>query len=956
MALHTHQTTLSELEKLPPELREYTRLQLQRIDALEGRPFVPDDMLATLVRLLACSEFGGKIFLREVNWIVAQGELLSRPPDLANLQAFATQLATSTASLDAVQSDIRRYRNRYFLHVLWREFAATATLNETLHSISDLAEELLKAAVEYAQHALQERFGVVSDEHGEVVSLVVLGMGKLGGRELNFSSDIDLIFLHPGGNDSDGRKSLSAHEYFTRVSRMVVALLEQPTADGFAFRVDTRLRPFGDSGPPVTSFSALESYLVQHGRSWERYAYIKARAVGPVPPAAVATDLYDNMIKPFVYRRYLDYGVFESLREMHALIAAEVQRLDLADNVKLGPGGIREIEFVVQSLQLVRGGSRPDLQSRELQTVLPKLVGRRGVSAADVDVLLAAYKFLRRVENFLQACRDQQTHELPVDAIDRARLAVAMQCADWPTLRAQMDLHRDHVASQFEKIAFREQSEDSDSDSKGLLRGLWKNSSLPEDWSTALQENGFDHVEEIVATIVAFKNTAAHADVAARQRLQQFVPNLLLLLQDSDRPLLALKRTLAVAEKVLRRSAYIALLNENAAAMAKLVGLCSRSAYVARQIARYPVLLDELLDPEIYVERISRKGMQAELAERVAAPGSLDSEAQMEILAKFQRAIQFRIALADFDATLPIMRVSDCLTELAETVLEHALYIAWRDLTEKYGKPGDAGFTIIAYGKLGGLELSYGSDLDLVFLHDSGASGQLTDGPKPLDHLMFFTRLVRRLVHFLTTRTASGSLYEIDTRLRPDGKSGLLVSSVAAFQSYQETNAWTWEHQALLRARPVAGSSSIAEKFLQIRHTTLTAGLHQETLRNDVTSMRSRMRKNLDKSDAERFDLKQGKGGIGDIEFLVQYLVLANAANHPSVIQYSDNIRQLDALAETGCIDQATASQLQASYRDYRHRAHHLSLDDRATLVAQSEFVQQRKGVCDAWNSFLAAG
>ncbi len=956
MPLHTHPITISEIEKLPLELREYTRLQLERIDALDERPFVAEEMLATLVRLLACSEFAGKIFLREADWFLAQGDLLLRPPDLANLQAFAEGLATSTNPVDVVQGEIRRYRNRYFLHVLWREFAATATLNETLHSISDLADYLLRAAVAYAQQALQERFGVLRDDSDAAVSLVVLGMGKLGGRELNFSSDIDLIFLHPGGNDSDGRKSLSAHEYFTRVSRMVVALIEEPTADGFAFRVDTRLRPFGDSGPPVTSFAALESYLVQHGRGWERYAYIKARAVGPEPPAAVAADLYDNMISPFVYRRYLDYGVFESLREMRALITAEVQRRDLADNVKLGPGGIREIEFIVQSLQLVRGGSQPELQSRQLQTVLPRLTGRQGIDVRDVDVLQAAYEFLRRIENFIQAIRDQQTHELPVDPVDRARLTVAMRCVDWPHLRAQLDEHRGNVASQFEKIAFREQGDDSDSDSRGRLRELWSNSRSLDDWSLALQQQGFTDAEEVARLIVAFKNTASHADIAARQRLRQFVPSLLLLLKDSDRPQLALQRTLAVAEKVLRRSAYLALLNENSAAMAKLVGLCTRSGYVSKQIAQYPVLLDELLDPGIYSESISRSGMSNELAERVAKVDESDSEAQMEVLAKFQRATQFRIALADFDASLSVMRVSDSLTELAETVLEYALKVAWRDLTEKHGEPGKAGFAIVAYGKLGGLELSYGSDLDLVFLHDSAASGQATDGAKPVDHTVFFTRLVRRLVHFLTTQTASGVLYEIDTRLRPDGKSGLLVSSAEAFERYQEENAWTWEHQALLRARPVAGSSSIADKFTQIRRNTLTAGLHQETLRCDVISMRARMRKNLDKSDAKVFDLKQGTGGIGDIEFLVQYLVLANAAQHPSVIQYSDNIRQLDALAETACIDQDTAAQLQASYRDYRHHAHHLLLDERSTLVEQSEFMQQRKFVTDVWNSFLAAG
>jgi glutamate-ammonia-ligase adenylyltransferase len=568
--------------------------------------------------------------------------------------------------------------------------------------------------------------------------------------------------------------------------------------------------------------------------------------------------------------------------------------------------------------------------------------------------LQTAYEFLRRLENFIQATRDQQTHELPVDSIDRARMAVAMRCSDWSDLRAQLEQHRERVAKQFDKIAFREQDDDTSSDVRQRFAELWDNSRPVADWSQLLQEEGFPDADALANTIAGFKSSAAHADVAAIQRLQQFVPNLLVLLKDSAESQFALKRTLAVAEQVLRRSAYLALLNENSAAMSKLVSLCARSAYVAGQIARYPVLLDELLDPRIYTENISRKGMAAELAERLAEIVDDDSEVQMETLGKFQRATQFRIALADFDESLSIMRVSDCLTDLAETVLEHALQVAWRDMTEKHGKPGDAGFAIVAYGKLGGLELSYGSDLDLVFLHDSATGGQMTDGAKPLDHTMFFTRLVRRLVHFLTTQTGSGMLYEVDTRLRPDGRSGLLVTGVDAFERYQEENAWTWEHQALLRARPVAGSTKIAGEFARVRASTLTAGLHQETLRNDVITMRARMRKSLDKSDTAEFDMKQGEGGIGDIEFLVQYLVLTNAAEHLSVIEYSDNIRQLDALAESECIDAATAKQLQATYRDYRQRVHHLLLDERPALVAQSEFAEHRKFVIDTWLLYLA--
>ncbi|MCH7636114.1 MAG: bifunctional [glutamate--ammonia ligase]-adenylyl-L-tyrosine phosphorylase/[glutamate--ammonia-ligase] adenylyltransferase [Proteobacteria bacterium] len=949
------------IEALPAELQAIASRQLERYDTPDSGQLFPEDMIGTLVRMIACSEFAANTLNKEANWFVGQRQLLAERPDVEALAKFALELPTSGQPLDAVKRELRRYRNRYFLHVLWREFAGHAVLKETLRSLSDLADRLLEAAARYAEKEMQDRFGKVRDENGESISIVILGMGKLGGYELNFSSDIDLIFLYPGGADSDGPRSLSAQEYFTRVSRLVVALLEENTADGFVFRVDTRLRPFGDSGPPVISFAALESYLVQHGRGWERYAYVKARIVGIAPRPADAKELYTNLITPFVYRRYLDYGVFESLREMHALIAAEVQRLDLADNIKLGPGGIREIEFIVQSLQLVRGGNQSDLQGQQLQQILPKLVGRRGISADGIAILQAAYEFLRRLENFMQAIRDQQTHGLPVDPVDRARLAEAMQYADWNALQESLDRHRQNVVQQFEKIAFRDQSDEIDVGSKTRYRELWENSTAEAEWVEALEAENLSDTHELAKTIIAFKTATIHVDAIARRRLRQFMPNLLALLKDTNKPQLVVHRTLLIVERVLRRSAYLALLNENSQAMTRLVSLCGRSAYVPEQIARYPVLLDELLDPRIYTERITREGFESELERRLAEAVVDDSEAQIELLAGFQRASQFRIAVADFNGSLPIMRVSDSLTDVAETVLGSALQIAWRDMTELHGEPvvtsgGDtrkAGFGIVGYGKLGGLELSYGSDLDLVFLHDSTGTGQKTNGAQPLDNTMFFTRLVRRLVHFLTAQTGSGMLYQIDTRLRPDGQSGLLVTNIEAFERYQEENAWTWEHQALLRARPVAGSETIARDFERIRTQTLTSGIHENTLRSDVISMRSRMRKQLDKSDDEQFDLKQGTGGIGDIEFLVQYLVLANAAKHRSVIHYSDNIRQLDALAEAACLDGQVALHLQDIYREFRLRVHHLLLDEQPPLVSQQELLDQRRFVANAWATHL---
>ncbi len=936
----------SVVTSLPDELQAPVERWLERYE---------DSAHATeLARLVACSEFAGGVVLRDKAWFIDNVGSFAGPPDPALLDKALEDGGDPRQIL-------RRFRNRFMLHVIWREVFGLADLDETLASLSDLADRMLDAATSLAEAALEPRFGCVRTAEGKRVPLVILGMGKLGGRELNLSSDIDLIFLYPDDGATDGRKSVSAQEYFGRLAREVIALLDESTADGFVFRIDTRLRPFGESGPPVVSFGALESYLLQHGRDWERYAYVKARIVGPHPGDDIATDLYRNLIIPFVYRRYIDYGVFQSLREMHAMIAAEVRKRELRDNVKLGPGGIREAEFIVQSLQLVRGGSEPALQSRELQKVLPRLVSMRGLDGDGAEQLRLAYRFLRRIENFIQAIRDQQTHDLPVDDADRQRLCLAMGYADWDALAADLQKHRDAVATQFEQVAFREQSEETPF--RKQVEQAWETGSDSATWTALLERGDVRDAAAVAGLLVTFfgEKTTQRVDASSRDRLQRFMPLLVEQVAASDRPALALERTLTIVESILRRSAYLSLLNENPSALERLVDLCGRSHYIAEQISRFPVLLDELLDPRLYTEAVTRADLSQELNERLASEDG-DPEDQMRAIGQFQRSTMFRIAVADFNGRLPIMKVSDGLTWLAETVLEESLRAAWLDLTARHGVPRyeingvsrEAGFGIIGYGKLGGLELSYGSDLDIVFLHDSCGSKQMTDGDKPLDNGLFFGRLVRRLMHFLTTQTGSGELYEIDMRLRPDGRRGLLVSSTDAFERYQEDNAWTWEHQALLRARAVAGSAEIAEEFERIRRDTLMQRVRRDTLRDDVVKMRQRMRKELDRSDKEHFDLKHGRGGIGDIEFLVQYLVLDQAAAHPDVVFYSDNIRQLDALTASGCLEQEVGDALQDAYREYRLRLHHLVLDDQQPLVRADEFAEQRGIVIKTWDAWLA--
>jgi len=951
---------------LPAELQDVVLLWTERLHEhgveLPGR----EQDLQVLFHLVATSDFAARVLLREWAWLQAalNNGKLSGPPTDAVIREFISSLSSSGANAAIIKSNLRQFRNRQLLHILWRSSEGSGKLRESLTSLSKLADGMIEAAVACSGDLLAPRFGLARNADGQEIPLVVVAMGKLGGHELNFSSDIDLIFLYREEGETDGPRILSAHEYFTRRTRQVVALLDEVTEDGFVYRVDTRLRPFGESGPPVTSFASLESYLLQHGRGWERYAYIKARVVSPPENQAVASELMTEIIEPFVYRRYLDYGVFESLRDMKALISAEVQKRELATNIKLGPGGIREIEFIAQSLQLVRGGGDAALRNTQLQDVLPALASSRGLSSSTVRRLLAAYDFLRRLENAIQAIHDRQTHDVPEDTLDQMRLVLAMNCGSWQALLGELGTRRKEVSRHFADLLF---SADEETSQPGLARAfttLWDTDAAAEHWQAVFLENGYREAELLAGTIAKFAGASVQRqiDATARRRLGRFLPQLLLQLQDRLAPNLILERILRVTSQILRRSAYVSLLIENPAVLGRLVGLCERSAYLAQEIARYPLLLDELLDPRLHSAKITAANMRDDLDERSKHIDAADSEQQVEVLGQFQRATLFRIAIADHSGNLPIMKVSDRLTDLAEIVLNRALEIAWMDLVNKHGAPtfstpaGDrrAGFGVIAYGKLGGMELSYRSDLDLVFLHDSSGPKQETDGDNPLDNSMFFSRLVRRLTHFLTAQTASGALYDVDTRLRPSGRSGLLVSTVEGFERYQEDNAWTWEHQALLRSRPVAGSALIAREFERIRSETLRHRVHRDRLLTDVLSMRAKMRKQLDKSTEQQFDLKQGAGGIGDIEFMVQYLVLRNASEQPAVIHYPDNIRQLGTLAAAGCLTEADVIRLQEIYKVYRLCLHRLALDEQPPLVSSEEFTEEREFVGQCWERELS--
>ncbi len=890
-----------------------------------------------------------------------------REPPVAYFAARAPRWPEGALPADEdFMAALRRWRRREMVRIAWRDLAGWATLAETLADLTAFADRAVETASRFAWSRLIGAHGEPRSGEGVVQPLVVVAMGKLGGGELNFSSDIDLVFLFPEQGETSGAAALSNEEFFTRLGQHLIRLLDAPTAEGFVFRVDMRLRPFGASGPLVASFASFEDYLVRHGRDWERYAWIKAR---PVTAPARYAELYAAAIRPFVYRRYLDYGVFQSLREMKGLIEREVARRELEDDVKLGPGGIREIEFVVQALQLIRGGRDTRLQTASLLTALRALDGHKLLASQAVVELEAAYEFLRRLENRLQMLADDRTHLWPQDPATRARLAAAMGLPDGERLAAELERQRQRVSRHFRAVVF---AAAATGESRSVLIDLQPPASgtgaAPQIELAALAEGlraaGFGPSATEAARLLAELRDSAlvrKLDAPGRERLQALLPELARSIGAGREPLAVLRRVMRILEAIGPRSAYFALLNESAVARARLTELAAEGDFLANQIATYPLLLDELVDERV----LSHSPTRAELAEELRlamdqAPDA-DPERQVEALRHFQQASTFRVAVADLAGRLPVMRVSDRLTEIAELILEYAMDLAWRQITAQLGVPmcGEGpdrrpvAFCAVGYGKLGGFELGYSSDLDLVFLHDSHGERQESDGPRPIDNQLLIMRVAQRVMHLLTLHSAAGRLYEVDVRLRPSGKGGLLVTSLMAFAEYQEREAWTWEHQALLHARAVAGAARLRADFERLRMQVLEHHVRRETLRADVRAMRERMRRELSRTRPGELDIKQDAGGIADIEFLAQYWALQWARDYPPVARFSDTIRQLESVASANLVPQATVDVLTLAYRSYRACVHHLSLEGRPAIVRAEEFSAERAAVSAIWEATL---
>jgi glutamate-ammonia-ligase adenylyltransferase len=921
---------------------------------------LPETLLAELARAVACSDFIAAALLRDPGAIEHLALHEAAAPNAAGCDA--ERVALSAATEAEAKRLLRNWRRREMLRIAWRDMLGKSSGAETLRALSDFADASIRAAVNLAARLLEPVFGAPRSANGTRVPLIVLAMGKLGGRELNFSSDVDLILLFAEPGTTSGPRSVENLEYFQRLGRQFIGLLDARTEDGFVFRVDMRLRPFGDSGPLVVSLAALEDYLQQHGRDWERYAWVKAR---PIVGAEAYAATYRDYVRPFVYRRYLDFGVFESLRDMKALIAREVARRELEQDLKLGRGGIREIEFIVQSFQLVRGGSDRRLQSPSLLEVLPLLADEKLLPTRTVEELTSAYFLLRKSENTLQMIRDEQTHRLPESPLDRERLAACLSVSDWTQALARIDAARGHAARQFGALVFGAPDAQRGEEAASVD---WLGLGGPQ-IAEELANRAFPAaaVAAVAAALEAYRGGAPYRklDEAGRRRLRAVIARLIIVAAAHASPDTVVDRVIRILEAIGARSSYLALLKETPAALDRLIEVCAISGFLAKQVAEFPLLLDELIDPKAFEEPPSREGFVRQLAARTERLPADDPDRQVEGLRQFQKAAVFAVALADLTGRLPLMRVSDRLTDIAELIVQRCLALAWEQITASHGVPHCGPderelrvvrVAVIGYGKLGGLELGYGSDLDLVFLHDSSGEIQQTRGERTIDNGVFFLKLGQRIVHLLTMHSASGRLYEVDMRLRPNGKGGFLMTGIDAFERYQHDDAWTWEHQALLRARAVAGDPLLCERFAAARRRALCVDVHRETLRVDVTEMRARMRRELTRAKNGQFDVKQDAGGIADIEFLVQYWVLSEAQRHPELVTYTDNIRQLESLAQVGVVEPATAQWLMDAYRAYRAVLHRLSLEgDGLPVVAAAEFVDQRARIEAIWHAAFDA-
>lgn len=910
-----------------------------------GVPFYDDAGVAEqLQRVLLASDFAYDCFSRDPGLLAPDALMLMSDPRPADARVW--QVDAGERDEARQMALLRRFRKREALRLIWRDVNGLDEVADTLAGSTALAESCIEAALRYAEAHLGARHGLPRDAKGRPQRLVVLGLGKLGGGELNFSSDVDLILAYADNGQTDGARVVDNEAFFAKVGQQMVKLLAEVSVDGYVYRVDLRLRPFGNAGRVALSFAAMEQYYQREGRNWERYAWIKAR---PVAGDLAAGKRLCETLRPFVYRRYLDYTAFAGLREMKALIDAEVARKDLTDNLKLGPGGIREIEFIVQLLQMIRGGREPSLRVRGLLPALAACEQLGVMEKVRALTLRRSYLFLRRAENRLQMLRDEQTHALPSDALLVERIAQGLGHIDTAAFGQALAQVRDAVAEEFRSLLAPLDSDATPQTPDQWIQ-LWR--ALDRDGGDAreLAAAGFVPAEPVREALLGLTRSPAVRSMASssRERFDRLMPQLLQAAVASRAPAACLERLVRLLHAIVRRAAYLVLLDEQAGARKRLIALFADSAWLAERVIAHPLLIDDLFDPRLDAVPVDRSAIETEIVRRVATleHNDPDPEAEIELLQELKHSLGFRLGLAFLGRRADAVATSRRLAILAETIVATVLAQAERDAIRQHGRlPGHigsgSGLAIVGYGSLGAAELGFASDLDLVFLYDEALGQVESDGAKPLDGQRYYARIAQRVVHLLTTMTRAGRLYEVDVRLRPDGGKGLLVTSVQGFADYQRERAWTWEHQALVRSRLLAGDGALSRRFAQARATVLALPRERGAVFEHVANMRARWRAERDRSDAAQLDLKQGAGALLDIEFLLQAVVLAHAAAHPSLLDVSDSASLIRAAATSALLSAEQADALLQAHAVFLEAALACTLDARPRIAPRSEVLDK---------------
>ena len=840
---------------------------------------------------------------------------------------------------------LRILRARLMFRWIWQDANQLTNVVKLTQELSDFADACIVAAKDFARIPLLAKHGEPMGYNGKLQDLIVIGMGKLGAQELNLSSDIDLIFAFDEQGESNGRKCIDVQQFCILWGQKLIYLLDHITADGFVFRVDMRLRPWGDGSALAISHVALEKYLSQHGREWERYAWIKARII----TGGQDGDSLLDMTRPFVFRKYVDYTAFEAMREMKAMIEREVARRNIADDIKLGAGGIREVEFIVQVFQLIYGGAKLELQDRQCLVSL-KHLGEAGLlDHQSVEDLEDAYLFLRRVEHAIQALNDQQTQSLPTEPELRQRIIDTLGFDDWDAFIDFLNQKRSKVTFQFEHLI----------KEKGLDSPIESFSQLESQLNEILDSNAQNLIHEFW-----YGHAIKKLPAKAVQRLKEFWPHLVEAVLQSNSPQVALMRLMPLVESVMRRTVYLVMLIESKGALQRLVKMATVSPWICEELTHYPVLLDEFLSMDFELPR--RDYLEDSLRQQLLRIEIDQVEDQMRVLRLFKKSNVLTVAASDVLAESPLMKVSDALTDIAEVSVIATLNLAYQTVAKRHGYPVDAeglrcsldhmAYAVIGYGKVGGIELGYGSDLDLVFIHYMDEQAD-TNGQKAISGFEFAMRVAQKFMSLMTTQTLDGRVYEIDTRLRPSGEAGLLVTSLKAFEQYQLKSAWLWEHQAIVRARSIAGEQSLRAKFEELRCRVLTLPREEETVRKEVLNMRQKMKDHLGSSKDQKkdgiFHLKQDAGGIVDIEFMAQYVVLAWSGTNPDLAHYSDNVRILEDAAKAGCLSSDDVSALIQAYLSERAESHRLALANHNMQVSAADWHDTREVVCKLWQRLI---